>query len=161
MPMDVDNCIIIYDLFGQCYYIHMYMILVEGSSNCYHNIPFILQKPHCQPKLYYFLLLTCMMFSNILAFTLKVLRWLSVTVRSGIWLWHLIITISTNIWMHNDQFVLGRPVLLVLTIQLSYVGSIPHSFNLIQIYPTVLHIYCYTKFLEDIVGYNSLGIPGT
>ena len=47
MPMGVANYIIIYDLIGQCYYTHIYMlaiISVEGFLHPYHYIPFPLQR---------------------------------------------------------------------------------------------------------------------
>ena len=63
--------------------------------------------------------------------------------------------------MHND--LLGghgaislSPDYLVVQCWVYSTFFYPDTIN-----PTGLHVYCYAKFFEGIVGYNSMGIPWT
>ena len=63
----------------------------------------------------------------------------------------------TTTWMHNGQLGWNGPVLLVLTIWLSGVGSVPHSFILILLIQ-LGHMSVTVLIILGVIVYNSMGI---
>ena len=139
-----------------------------GNTDILSLHPFLLSKTHCQSKPWCFLLLTCIVFLNVFAFVLMLLMTAGSTVLGGIWmrslrLLHLIIiTLSTTTWMQNDQLGWDRPILLVWTMWLSNVGSVPCSFILMLLIQQG-HVYnsmgILCTHLVLVINYTNIALP--
>ena len=137
--MGMASYITIYDLTSQCYYIHVYMLVIIYQWRD-HQIFLLHPLPFTKDTL----------FANALVFSIAnmhtIFECLGIDAHTSmmdagivpgrikfrnLWFWHLIIfTLSTTTWMHNDQLGWDRLISLVLHICLSGTGTVPCSFIL-------------------------------